>query len=165
VAVRPETQEITTMGRVTGLVMVGLAVCWLGMSSSSADPSLQEDDPQPLVIADLQPMLDGEEVTIKFTITELVGIAQRAKEGQAPSFAIETAMGNQKNKLSVWIEGELANVLDRLQMSAFQENALKPETVVIARGKLTVHQSIVNHYFLHVDKWQGFRILPAKPDK
>jgi hypothetical protein len=153
------------MRRVTGLAMAGLAFCWLGMSSSSADQSLQEDVPQPLVIGDLEPKLDGEEVTIKFTITALDGIAQLHTEGQAPSFAIETARGNQENKLSVWIGGELANVLDRLQMSAFQENALKAETVIIATGKLTIHKTIANQYFLNVDKWQGFRILPTKQDK
>lgn len=153
------------MGRVTGLLMVGFVFCWLGMSSSNADPSLQEEVQQPLVIGDLEPKLDGREVTIKFTIKGLDGIAQLTKEGQAPSFAIETDRSKQNNMLSVWIEGELANVLDRLQMSAFQENALKAETVIIATGKLTVHKTIPNQYFLNVNQWQRFRILPAKQDK
>lgn len=153
------------MGRVTGLLVIGLALCWFGLSSSNADPFPQGDGPEPLVIGDLEPTLDGEDVTVKFTITELVGIAQRAKAGQAPTFAIETASGDQKNKLSVWIEGDLANVLDRLQMSAFQENALKANTEVIATGSLTAHKTIASHYLLTVNKWQNFRILPSKQDK
>lgn len=153
------------MGRVTGLFIISLAVCWFGISSSNAEPSPQENGPEPLVIGDLEPKLDGEDVTVKFTITELVGIAQRAKEGQAPTFAIETTSGNQKNKLSVRIEGELANVLDRLQMSAYQENALKAKTVVIATGNLTVHKTIASQYLLTVNQWQDFRILPSKQDK
>lgn len=72
-----------------------------------------------MLIGDLEPKLDGKEITVKFSITGVDGIAQRVKEGQAPSFAIETESGKHKNQLSVWIEGELANVLDRMQMSAF----------------------------------------------
>lgn len=153
------------MGRVTAFVMIAAVFSWLGMSLGSSDPLQQKDVPQPLVIGDLEPKLDGEEVTIRFTITGLDGIAQRAKEGQAPSFAIETDSGKQKNELSVWIEGELANVLDRLQMCAFQENQLKAGTAIIATGKLTVHKTSPNQYLFKVNKWQGFRILPTKQDK
>jgi hypothetical protein len=153
------------MGHFTSLVLTGLAFYWLGTSYSNADPSLPQEVPPPLMIGDLKPARDGEEVTVKFTIKALGGIAQRARVGQAPSFVIETVSGSQENKLSVWIEGELANVLDRLQLGAFQENALKADTVAIATGKLTVHKTIANQYFLNANKWQGFRILPAKQDK
>jgi hypothetical protein len=153
------------MLRVTGFLMAAAIIGWLGMPLRSADILSQTNDVQPLLVGDLEPKLDGKEVTVKFTITGLDGIAQLTKEGQAPSFAIETDSAKQKNMLSVWIEGELANVLDRLQMCAFQDNQLKAGTVICAMGKLTVHKTIPNQYFLNVNKWQGFRILPAKEDK
>jgi hypothetical protein len=153
------------MKRVTSFVIVAMAFIWLGISRGSADPSPPKDVPQPMVISDLEPKLDSKEVTVKFTITGLDGIAQRAKEGQAPSFAIETDSGKQTNVLSVWIEGELANVLDRLQMSYLQENQLKAGTTVIATGKLTVHKTDPHLYFLSITKWQGFRVLPTMEEK
>ena len=153
------------MNRVIGLCLLAGVSGWLATSLAGADAVGRNDFERTLSVAELEPKLDGQEVTIKFTITGLDGIAQLTKEGQAPSFAIETESGEQKNKLSVWIEGELANVLDRLQMSAFQDNALKVGTVVVATGKLGVHQTIPNQYFLNVAKWQGFRILPLKQDK
>jgi hypothetical protein len=147
------------------IFMVAGVLGWLGALAGSTAMSSQNDVPEPLLIGDLEPKFDGKEVTIKFTVTKLDGIAQFTKEGQAPSFAIETERGNQKNMLSVWIEGELANVLDRLQMGAFQDTPLKAGTVIAATGKLTIHKSIPNQYFFSVTKWQGFRILPAKRDK
>lgn len=153
------------MRSVTGFVMLALVFCSLGMSRGNDDPLPQPEVPQPMVIGDLEPQLNGKEVTIKFTITGLDGIAQQAKEGQAPSFAIETDNGKQKNELSVCIEGELANVLDRLQMAAFQDNPLKAGTTIIATGKLAVHKTSPNQYLLKVTKWQGFRVLPTKEEK
>ena len=105
------------MRRVTDFVLIAVVCSWLGISSGSDAPPPQSAATQPIQIGDLKPQLDSQEVTVKFTITGLDGISQRAKQGQAPSFAMETDGGKQKNVLSVWIEGELANVLDRLQMS------------------------------------------------
>lgn len=137
----------------------------LGMPLWSADTLPKENFVQPLLVGDLEPKFDGKEVTVKFTISGLDGIAQLTKEGQAPSFAIETDSEKQKNMLSVWIGGELANVLDRLQMCAFQDNALKAGTVICATGKLSIHKSIPNQFFLDVNKWQGFRVLSATENK
>lgn len=153
------------MERVTGIFMVAVVFSWLGVTLGSTDALPQGDVAQPLLVGDLDPNLDGKEVSIKFTITRLDGIAQLTKEGQAPSFAIETDSGKQKNVLDVWIEGELANVLDRLQMCAFQDNPLKAGTAISATGKLTVHKTIPNQYLFRVANWQSFRILPAKQDK
>lgn len=153
------------MGRMILIALTCLAFCWARMAFVHAEPGMREDTQQPLLIADLEPKLDGEIVTIKFTVTELGGIAQLSEPGQAPWFAIETEKGSQKNMLSVWIIDELANVLDRLQLSAFQENAIKPGTVIVATGKLTVHKTIPNQYFFNISRWQDFRILPSKPEK
>ena len=153
------------MGRVAGFVMVALVCSGLGPPCGSADSPLQKDLPQPLFIGDLEPKLDGQEVTVKFTITALAGIAQRVKEGQAPSFAMETDQVKQKNVLSVWIEGELANVLDRLQMGYLQDNQLKAGTTVVATGKLSVHKVDSHLFFLSVTKWQDFRVLRTKEEK
>lgn len=153
------------MSRTIYVVLVGLVFCSLGMSGQTAAQKQElQESPQTLLIADLEPKLDGQDVTIQFTVTGLEGIAQLAKEGQAPTFAIETEKGKQKNELSVWIEGELANVLNRLQLAAFQDNALKAGTVIVASGKLSKHKSIPNLYFLNVSKWQDFRILPKKEE-
>ena len=153
------------MGRTNGFIVTAAIFGWLGVQLGCTGTLPKYNAPQTLLVGDLEPRYDGKEVTIKFTVTRLDGISQLAKEGQAPSFAIETDSGNQKNKLSVWIGGELANVLDRLQMSAFQDNALKAGTTISATGKLSVHKSIPNQYFLKVDKWEGFQILAAKQDE
>jgi primosomal replication protein N len=150
------------MGRVIGYIMVALIYSGFGMSSGIADPSPQKDVPQPMLIADLQPKLDGKEVTIKFTVAALDGIAQLTKEGQALSFLIETESGTQENRLSVWVEGELANVLENLQMSYLQENQLKVGTTIVATGVIRVHTMDSHLYFLSVTKWKNFRILPSK---
>jgi hypothetical protein len=118
-----------------------------------------------MLISDLEPKLDGKDITIKFTVTGLDGIAQRVKVGQAPSFAIETDSGKHENRLTVWIEGELANVLDRLQMGAFQENQLKVGTTIVATGALRVHKSDSHVFLFSVTQWKNFRILPSKEMK
>ena len=153
------------MGRTKGFHMTLAFFGWLAVQLGCTGTLPKYNAPQALLVGDLEPRYDGKEVTIKFTVTELDGIAQRTKEEQAPSFAIETDGENQKNKLSVWVGGELANVLDRLQMGAFQDNALKAGTTISATGKLSVHKSIPNQYFLNVDKWQGFEIHSAKQDE
>lgn len=153
------------MGKTILIVATCLAFYWMGIAFGRTEPFALDDTQEPLLIADLEPKLDGEIVTIKFTVTELGGIAQLSKPGEAPWFAIETEKGSQKNMLSVWIIEELANVLNRLQLAAFQENALKPGTVIVATGKLTVHKTIPNQYFFNISQWQDFRILPSKPEK
>ena len=146
--------------------LMGTAIIgWLAMPLRSAEPLAPKNAAPPLLVVDLDPKLDGKEITVKFTVTGLDGISQLTKAGQAPTFAITSESAKQKNKLSVWVGGELANVLDRLQMSAFQDNRLKAGTVICATGKLTVHESIPNLYFLDVNKWQDFRILPVKEEK
>lgn len=153
------------MRRIMGYFMVALVCGWLGISSGSADPPPQQDVSRPLLIDDLEPKLDGKEVTLKFTITRLDGIAQRAKKRQAPSFAIETDSGKHENRLSVWIEGELANVLDRLQMSYGQENPLKVGTTIVATGVVRVHKLDTHMYLFSVTQWENFRILPSRETK
>lgn len=147
------------------VLLAAIVFCCFGATGRSNEATLaQKKSPPHLLIADLEPTLDGKEVTVKFTVTALEGISQLATEGQAPTFAIETEKGEQKNELSVWIEGELANVLNQLQLAAFQDNALKAGTVIVASGKLSKHKSIPNLYFLNVSKWQDFRILPKKEE-
>jgi hypothetical protein len=150
------------MIRITGLFLTTLTIFYFSISGR-AITAIQEDEQTPLLLNELAPELDGDEVTVKFTVAGLDGVAQLSIPGQAPSFAIETEKGKQNNQLSVWIEGELANVLDRLEMSAFQENSLKTGTVIVATGKLTAHRSNPDLYFLKINRWQDFRILPSKP--
>lgn len=153
------------MRRVIGYVIVAMVCVWLGISNGLADPPPQQGAFRPISINDLEPKLDGNEVAIKFTITGVDGITQRVNEEQAPSFVIEADSGKHKNRLSVWVEGELANVLDRLQMSAFQENQLKVGTTVVAAGQVRVDKLDSHVYLLSVTKWKNFRILPSEEKK
>jgi len=79
-------------------------------------------DPAPISIATLDPMLDQREVTVKFSVSDLGGVAQLSVPGQAPTFVIEATSEHNSKDLTVWIEGELANVLDRLQLSLCGSN-------------------------------------------
>lgn len=153
------------MSRMTLIALTVLAFCGVRMAFVQAEPSMPEEEKNPLLIADLEPKLDGEIVTIKFKVTELAGISQFAEPGQAPWFAIETDNESQKNRLAVWVIEDLANVLNRLQLSAYQENAIKPGTMIVATGKLTLHKTIPNQYHFNVSRWQDFRILPSEPEK
>ena len=153
------------MRKIALLAMTVFALGWLGIAVGHTAPSTIEDAAEPLLIGELEPKLDGETVTLRFKVTELTGISQFREPGQAPKFAIETEKGSQKNLLSVWVIDELANVLDRLQMSAYQENAIKPGTEIVATGELTLHKTIPNQYFFNISRWQDFRILPAKREK
>ena len=71
------------------------------------------------------------------------------------------------NTLSVWIEKELANVFDRFQMSYLQPNQLKKGSVIVATGKLKIHEdrSDGDLYMMSLKKWQTFRIMKPKKRK
>lgn len=124
-------------------------------------------EPTPISIANLDPKLADKQVTVKFTVSGLDGIAQLLKPGETPWFAIETKSEQEKKSLTVWIESELANVLDRLQMSYLQPHQLQPGAVIVATGKLRVSQDRErgDFYTLHVNAWQKFRIVtPEEAD-
>ena len=92
-------------------------------------------------------------------------VAQRWEPGQSPTFIIETEPGvGTENRLGVWIEGELTNILHRLLMGFLQENQLRNGTTILATGRLGVHTMDANCFFLEVSKWQNFRILPSDVD-
>lgn len=135
--------------------------------ASERDPTpVESPDTRPVGIADLVPTMDRREVSIRFTVDELSGVAGRFKPGQAPSFVIYTKREHDATTLSVWVEGELANVLDRLQMSCYQSNQFKKGTVIEATGVVRIHNDTSSGelYTIYVDKWQKFRILPpARP--
>ena len=63
-------------------------------------------------------------------------------------------------RLSVWVVGELATVLDRLQMSFLQDNQPRKGTVIQATGKLGVHTMDSDLFLVEIDKWQNFKVLP-----
>lgn len=121
-------------------------------------------DPSPIEIATLDPMLDHKEITVRFTVSELGGVAQLSIPGKAPTFVIEALSGHQRKDLTVWIEGELADVLDRLQLSFSGSNPLTKGTIIVATGLLTFSAGEGERkghewYTLHVEKWQKFRIV------
>ena len=123
--------------------------------------------PSPIAIAKLDPKMDRKEVTVKFTVSELGGVAQLAVDGKAPTFVIEAASEHEKKDLTVWIEGELADVLERLQLSYGGANPLKKGTILVATGTLAFSAGAGDRkghqwYALHVGQWKNFRIV--RPD-
>ena len=132
-----------------------------GIADDKPDPAATKVHP-PLATSELSPTLDGSKVTVQFTVTGLDGVAQFSKPGQASTFVIEARTEDDTTSLTVWIEGELANVLDRLQMSYLQLNQIRKGTRIVATGKLDVSQDRTrgkSHYTLTVNKWRNFRIV------
>lgn len=145
----------------------------LGMSSDAIgfddEPVIKkgrdDDGRKGLLIADLDATLDGRDVTVRFTVAELQGVAQRYEPGQSPTFVIKTKPETgTKGRLRVWVAGELTNVLHRLQMGFLQENQLETGTTILAKGRLAVHVKDPTYFTLEVNRWQTFRILPSNVD-
>lgn len=121
---------------------------------------------QGLRIADLSPALAGQELTVRFTVAGLQGVAQRGQPGQSPTFIIETKPETDTaNRLVVWIEGELSDVLHRLQLAFLQQHALKSGAMIEATGRLRVYTRDGHSFSMDVDRWQDFRILPGDADE
>ena len=135
----------------------------VGFADEPLDNKDHDDDRRRvLLIDDLDSTLVGTDVTVRFAVAGLQGVAQRLEPGQSPTFILETAPGiRTENRLSVWIKGELTNVLHHLQMGFLQENQLKEGTTILATGHLGVHTMDANLFLLDVSKWQDFRIVPS----
>ena len=150
---------------------VSVALLWsLTVCADDSDCSPRAPDPTPIAIAKLDRMLDHKEVTIEFSVSELGGVAQLSIPGKAPTFVIEATSEHEGKDLTVWIEGELADVLNRLQLSYFGSNPLKKGTIIVATGTLTFSPGVgkrIGHewYTLQVEKWQNFRIVQSDRKK
>ena len=148
---------------------VSIALLWsLTVYADDSDRLPRAPDPKPIAIVKLDPMLDHKEVTIQFSVSELRGVAQLSIPGKALTFVIEATSEHEGKDLTVWIEGELANVLERLQLSYFGSNPLKKGTIIVATGTLTFLPGVGKRkghesYTLEVEKWQNFRIV--QPDR
>lgn len=142
-----------------------LCVCSasLGFCEEPGSVSQRGDEQQAaLNIADLDASMDGKNVTVRITVAKLEGVAQLGKQGQSPTFIVETEPEAQTgNRLTVWIRGDLTNVLHHLQMAFLQENQLKSGTRIEVTGKLTVHTMDAQSFMIDVNRWQDFRILPT----
>jgi len=149
---------------------VGIVLLWsLSICADDSDRPPRAPAPSAIAIAKLDPKLDHKEVTIKFTVSELGGVAQLSIPGTAPTFVIEAKSEHERKDLTVWIEGELADVLDRLQLSFYGSNQLKKGTVIVATGSLAFSPGVGNRkghewYTLKVEKWQNFRIVQPDHD-
>ena len=148
---------------------VGIVLLWsLSICADDNDRPPNAPNPPPIAVAKLDPKLDHKDVTIKFAVSELGGVAQLSIPGKAPVFVIEATSEHKGKDLTVWIEGELADVLDRLQLSFCGSNQLKKGTIIVATGSLAFSPGAGNRnghewYTLKVEKWQNFRIL--RPDQ
>ncbi len=150
---------------------IGIVLLWSHSpcAGDTARPPSDSSQP-PIAVANLDPKLDHKQVTIKFAVSELGGVAQLSIPGKAPTFVIEATSAHEKKDLTVWIEGDLADVLDRLQLSFLGTNPLKKGTVIVATGSLTFSPgdgTRKDHewYALHVEKWQNFRIVGPDGDQ
>lgn len=131
---------------------------------------LNAADTPPMEVAKLAPQLNHKEVTIKFEVSELGGVSQRVTPGKPKVFVIEVKSEHEAKDLRVWIEGELADVLERLQLSFFGDNPIKKGTKIVATGSLTFSPGAGERkghewYTLNVDKWRNFRIVGTDSDK
>ena len=115
-------------------LVLGMSSASLGFGDEPTRSKGRDDDHRHgLLIADLDTTLAGTDVTVRFTVAGLQGVAQRWEPGQSPTFIIETEPGvGTENRLGVWIEGELTNVLHRLLMGFLQENQFKKGTTILA---------------------------------
>ncbi len=117
----------------------------------------------PIEIAKLDPKLDRQEVTVQVAVS-IWKVLHSFPSKKAPNFIIQATSDHPKKDLSVWIEGELANVLDRLQLSYGSSNPIKKGTVIVATGTLSFAPGTGTRqghewYSLNVAKWQNFRIV------
>lgn len=136
---------------------------WASVRSSTSTPTAMSAGPggaahaaSPYSVAKLDRQLGDKEVTVTFTASKLGGVAGINVEGKAPEFVIEAASEHERKDLRVWIEGELAEVLDRLQLSYYRSNPIKKGTRIVATGAHTFSAGAgkrVGHewYTLHVD--------------
>lgn len=141
-----------------------LCSLFLCTNNKICPPSGLTPTPPVISIAELEPQLHQREVTIKFTVSKLEGVSQLAIPGKAPTFIIEAESDDEKKDLSLWIEGELADVLDRLQLSNSGTDPIQKGTIIVATGSLEFSPGAgdrVGHewYSLTVEKWQNFRIV------
>ena len=135
----------------------------VGATADERDDGRVDRPQSSLAIADIDANMEGKAITVEFTVADTYGIAQLLRPGQAPSFGIKVESEHDTKRLTVWVVGELATVLERLQMSYLQANQLKKGTVIVATGTLKVHRDDRQSYSLHIDKWQKFRIVaPSK---
>ncbi len=150
---------------------IGLFLWWsLSACTDGGDLPPSASEASPIAISQLNQNLDHKEVTIKFTVSKLGGVAQLDIPGKAPTFIIEATSEHESKDLEVWIQGELADVLDRLQLSFGSSNQLKKGTIIVATGSLTFLPGAGDRkghewYSLEVEKWQNFRIVAPKGDR
>ncbi len=149
------------MYRLIGFVLLAVHTLSPNALACTDSPSHDEVVVKAISIEELDSKHDGKEVTIKFTVARLQGVAQRQVDGQAPSFVIETDFGAQDNQLSVWIEGELANVLERLDMGFGQQHELRKGTTIVATGLVSIQAMDAHQFLISITRWQNFRILPS----
>lgn len=140
-----------------------LVLIWGLLAASLASSHLISAEPPKLTLPELEPRHDGREVTLTFTVARTEGVSQVAIPGKPMTFIIETEPEGKVKSLMVWVSGDLADVMERLQMGLFSPN-LKKGTRVQATGRIRYdpptaeYPNRLNYYF-EIDDWKGFRIV------
>ncbi|MEZ6057634.1 MAG: hypothetical protein R3C01_13115 [Planctomycetaceae bacterium] len=138
----------------------------LAVFAAAAEPEKDGvmTNPPHIVIADLDPRLDGQEVTMAFTIADEYMISGSVPVGQVPSFGIRPKLDDDENRFSVLVSGDLADLMYRFGLGADVNRA--KGVVIQATGKITVFPALKDatdqrpSYQLNIRDWQKFRIVP-----
>lgn len=125
-------------------------------------------EPPHLTIPELDPRFDDQEVTLTFSVAGTQGVAQRGIPGKPLAFIIEPRSEDDVKTLTVWVSGDLADVMERLQMGLFSPN-LKKGTRIQATGTIRYSPPTDNDqgnkkrfYEFRIDDWKKFRILTGQ---
>ena len=115
-----------------------------------------------LAVRDLHhSMTERKRVSVRFVIDKIDGISQRVIKGQAASFSIR-AVPHENKRLGVWVVGDLANDLERLQLGAFHDHQIPVGTTIQVTGKLSVHSMDNQLFHIDVGRLKDFKVIPRK---
>ena len=100
-------------------------------------------EPPYIVTEELNPKLDGKEVTMSFAIRETYMISGSVPIGQFPSFGISPVLKKGSPRFGVLVGGDLANLMDRFGALDPSPNDFKGRWMQ-ATGKITVFPALKN---------------------
>jgi len=140
-----------------------LVLGWWLFAACLASSQLMSAEPPNLTIPELDPRHDDREVTLTFTVARTEGVSQLAIPGKPITFIIETEPEEKVKSLQVWVSGDLADVMERLQMGLFSPN-LKKGTRIQATGRIRYDPPTADYpdrrnYYFEIDDWKRFRIV------
>lgn len=144
---------------------LAIAVTAMASPDDKKLPQATQPEPPSVVVMELNPKLDGKEVTMTFEVRDTHLISGGVPVGAFPSFGITPALKDKSPRFSVLVSGDLANLMDRFGMRT-PSNAVKGR-VIQATGTITVFPAPKNaanqgpSYQLNIRDWKRFRMVPS----